>query len=112
MNKERNRDDGSATVEVAIALPVVVLVLAASLGGVSAALVMAQAQDAAAVAARMIARGDGEQAAHAHVAAIVGGAVLTVESSSDLRCASVTARPRILGIPVAVTGRACALGGG
>jgi len=51
-------DRGAVTAETAIAIPAVVLVLVASLQGVGAATVLLRAQDAAADAARSLARGD------------------------------------------------------
>lgn len=109
---EPSADRGSATAEVAIALPVVVLVLAVCLGGVNAALIRAQAQDAAAVAARMIARGDGESAARAHVGRVLPSGRFALQSADDLRCVRVSATPRLLGVELVVDARACALGGG
>ncbi|WAB84934.1 hypothetical protein OVN20_05110 [Microcella daejeonensis] len=108
----RVRDRGSVTAEIAVAVPALVLVLAVCLGGVSAALMRAQAQDAAAVAARMLARGEPESTARAHVGRVLPGASLAPEPADDLRCARVTAHPRVLGIELAVAARACALGGG
>ena len=112
MKGERAAERGSVTAEVAVAVPAVVLVLAVCLGGVSAALVRAQAQDAAAIAARILARGDAESAARFHVGRLLPGSSLTLEAADDLRCARVTAHPRVLGVEIAVVARACALGGG
>jgi hypothetical protein len=53
------RERGSVTAELVVALPAVIVVLAACLGGVRVGMQAMLAQDAAAVAARSAARGDG-----------------------------------------------------
>lgn len=108
----RAAECGSVTAELAVAVPTIVLVLAASLGGIGAAATQLRAQDAAAVAARIIARGDSAVLAREHVDRAVDGASLVVDQPGDLVCATVAARPRVLGAPIAVRARSCALAGG
>mgnify|MGYP006891164735 CR=1 FL=1 len=105
-------DLGSVTAEVAVAVPTVVVVLAACLGGIAASAVQLRAQDAAADAARVLARGDSAAMAQQHVSGAVGGAGLRVDRTGDLVCATVTAHPRLLGVPIALAARSCALDGG
>lgn len=106
------RDRGAVTAETAIAIPAVVLVLVASLQGVGAATILLRAQDAAADAARSLARGDPAGAASAQTAAALPGGALRSDRSGEIVCATVSARPRILAIPIALDARSCALDGG
>lgn len=106
------RDRGAVTAETAIALPAVVLVLVASLQGVGAATVLLRAQDAAADAARSLARGDSASAASAQTAAALPGGALRSDRSGGMVCVTVTVRPRILAMPLALDARSCALDGG
>lgn len=105
-------DRGAVTAETAIAIPAVVLVLVASLQGVGAATVLLRAQDAAADAARSLARGDPASASAAQTAAALPGGVLASDRSEGVVCATVSARPSILAIPIALSARSCALDGG
>lgn len=102
-------DAGGAAAEFAVVLPAVLLVLALCLGGVRAATVRLLAQDAAADAARSLARGDPPGSAAARVARAVPSARLSKVDRGDLVCATVTAEGAA-GIPVSAT--SCALGGG
>lgn len=98
------------TAELAIALPAVVLVLALCLSGVRVAGEQLRVQDAAAAAARSLARGDDGQASAQR---LVPGASVAVSTRGDLVCALVSARASLAG-PIGVDLRAssCALGGG
>lgn len=102
-------DRGSVTAEFAIALPAVVLVLAACLGGLQVAGQQMRLQDAAAVAARSIARGGSIDAAQARASRMVPGVAVSHRTDGDLECASLA-----LTVPPGLTLRAssCALGGG
>lgn len=100
------------TAELAVTLPVVVLVLAACLGGLGLASAHLRAQDAAADAARLLARGESAVTASEHVARIVPGAYLAVSRPSDLVCATVSISQKILLIPMELSASSCALGGG
>ena len=101
----RGRDRGAVTAETAIVIPAVILVLVASLQGVGAATVLLRAQDAAADAARSLARGDPLSAAGAETAAALPGGALRSERSGGVVCATVSARPRILAVPIPVDAR-------
>jgi Flp pilus assembly protein TadG len=109
----RRRDDGgSVTAEFAVALPAVVLVLALGAGVLGACGRQVRLQDAAADAARLVARDESEARAHAVVSAAVGGATATVRHRGDLVCVDATA-PTGLVVPVAdLRAASCALAGG
>ncbi|PZF64383.1 hypothetical protein DEI81_05340 [Curtobacterium sp. MCBD17_013] len=103
---------GSVTVEFAVALPVVTVVLGLVLGGVVLAGEQARMQVAAAVAARAAARGDGAAAAGA-AGALAPGAAVRFEFPSGLVCAVLRADRRMGPMPaVAVSARGCAAAGG
>ena len=106
----RSRDDrGSVTAEFAIALPAVVLVLAACLWGLQVAGQQLRLQDAAAAAARSLARGESTGVAAARASRLVPGSTLAREPDGDLECARLS-----LTVPLGLTltARGCALGGG
>lgn len=105
-------DRGAVTAEVAIAIPAVVVVLIASLNGLGAAVALVRAQDAAAVAARSLARGDASAGAVGRLVAGLPGGALRSRFEVDLVCATVTVRPSILSVPIALDARSCALHGG
>lgn len=105
-------DRGAVTAETAVAIPAVILVLVASLQGLGAATLLLRAQDAAADAARSLARGDPDGAAAAQTAAAVPGGGLRSDRAGGLVCATVTVRPRILSIPIGLDARSCALDAG
>ena len=102
-------DRGSVTAEFAIALPAVVLVLAACLGGLQVAGHQMRLQDAAAVAARSIARGGSIGAAQARASRMVPGVTVAHRADGDLVCAALA-----LTVPPgwALRASSCALGGG
>lgn len=107
------RDDlGSVTAEFAVTMPAVILVLACCLSGVQVAGQHLRLQDAAASAARSLARGD---SAEATATRLFPGAGVAQRSDGDLDCVTLTARAT--GIFGAVAGftlaaSSCALGGG
>ena len=105
---------GSVVAEFAVAMPAVLMVLAALLGGVEVVGLQLRATDAAADAARSWARGDSGGAVAARLARQLDGARLGRSSRGDLVCATVTVRPRgPLGqLGVRVSGSGCALSGG
>lgn len=105
-------DRGAVTAEVAITLPAVVLVLAACLGGLGLAAAHVRAQDAAADAARLLARGESTTTASEHVGHIAPGGQLSVSRPADLVCVTVRITQRIMLIPVELAASSCALGGG
>jgi len=104
---------GSVTAEFATVVPAVVLVLACCLASVQIAGQQVRLQDAAADAARSLARDD--PAAAASAVAAVPGARLTRSASGDLVCARLAARSTspvgtVLGLTLVA--RSCALAGG
>jgi len=111
----RSRDRGSVTAEFATVVPAVVLVLACCLASVQLAGQQLQLQDAAADAARSLARGDSAGSALAHVSRAVPGVRIGQSSSGGLLCVTLSARSRVpLGTLLGVTlrARSCALAGG
>lgn len=105
---------GSAVGEFAVAMPAVLLVLAMLLGGIQAAGLRVQAQDAAADAARSWARGEGGSVVGAHLNRQLPGARVARSDAGDLVCARVSVRARgVMGrLGVVAVARSCALGGG
>ena len=104
---------GSTTAEFATALPAVVLVLACCLGAVQVVGVHVRLTDAAASAARALARGDTAARATGLVLQSVPGASLASQRRGDFICARVTAHS-LPGIFAGLTleARSCALAGG
>lgn len=105
-------DRGSVTAELAIALPAVVLVLALCLSGFQLAGQQLRLQDAAALAARSLGRGDTPSSI---VDRLVPGASVSGSRSGDLVCATVsigsaTALGDLAGIDLRAS--SCALAGG
>jgi Flp pilus assembly protein TadG len=103
------RERGSATVELAVALPVIVLLLLAGLSAVDAVATKMRCVDAAREAARAEARGEPGTAAGQRAAP--GGASVQVGGSTDTVTATVaaTVRPFGRGLPgVTVTATAVA----
>lgn len=99
---------GSVTAEFAIAVPAVVLVLAACLGAMTVAGAQVRLQDAAAAAARSVGRGDGVGV----VARLAPGATAEQWTDGDLVCVAVSGSATLLAVPVAIVARSCALGAG
>jgi Flp pilus assembly protein TadG len=99
------------TVEFAVALPAVILVLAGCLSGLQVAGQQLRLQDAAADAARIVARGE---SASATVARLMPGATMSQSTSGDLVCISLRASAASSGPLSALTVAAssCALAGG
>ena len=105
-------DRGSVSAEFAVALPAVLLILALCIGALSSASRQVRLQDAAADAARLIARGDEEGRALALIAAAVGDARSAVTREDDLVCVSASAPVGLLLPGLRVQARSCALDGG
>ncbi|MFT4123556.1 MAG: TadE family type IV pilus minor pilin [Microbacteriaceae bacterium] len=107
-------DRGAATAEFAAALPAVVLVVAGCLTGLQFVGEQVRLQDAAAGAARAVARGEDEASAAARAARLVPGATVRFGVEGELECASVSLRTRAAGALLRLTlaARSCALGGG
>jgi|SRR5689334_20878335 len=85
-------DRGSVTIEAAIGLAVLALVLAACLAGIGCLVAQLRCADAAREAARLAARGDEAGAVQAVAALAPAGAALSV-GGGDLVTATVTAPP-------------------
>ncbi|MFB8387188.1 TadE family type IV pilus minor pilin [Microbacterium sp. NPDC055910] len=104
------RDDtGAVAAEFAVALPAIVLVLLLAAGALGAASRHVRLQDAAADAARILARGDPASRATSAVASAVPGAGVAVHEDGDVVCVTATA-PALLALTLTATG--CALAGG
>lgn len=97
------------TAEVALLMPAIALVLAFCITGVQVVGVQVRVTDAAAAAARVLARGD-PQGGAAAIAAAAGGS-LSVQRDGDTVCATVDAEAGSL-LRVRVSARSCALEGG
>ncbi|MDJ0338164.1 TadE family type IV pilus minor pilin [Cryobacterium sp. PH31-O1] len=104
---------GSTTAEFATALPAVVLVLVCCLGAVQVVGVQVRLTDAAASAARALARGDSAGRAAGLVRNAVTGASLSSDRRGEFVCTRVTAQG-LPGLFVALTleAHSCALAGG
>ena len=91
-----DRDDGMVTAELAVCLPVLVLMLAVALGTVSVASARIRVADVAREAARLAARGDsaGVAALEAHEAPAIR---VVIAQSSDRVTATASARVGMLG---------------
>ncbi|MCK2037599.1 hypothetical protein KZC51_15825 [Microbacterium sp. SSW1-49] len=99
--------------ELAVALPVVVLTLALGAGALGAAARQVALQDAAADAARMLGRGESDDAAARIVSGAVPGAGLSSSRGDELVCATTSADAEIGGvIRLPLMARSCALDGG
>lgn len=95
------RDQGSVTAEMAVALPGLVLVLAAALWAVTAAGAKVECIDAARAAARAAARGEPLPAVRAAaVKAAPAGAHVALHRDDDLVEVEVSARVRVVGAAV------------
>ena len=110
----RAREQGSVTAEFAVAMPAVLLVLALSLSATQVAATQLRLQDAAADAARALARGETVAAVTSSLSEQVSGAALARSARGDLVCATTTARPMGLAATFGLTVSASswAVGGG
>ena len=106
------RDRGSVTAEFALAMPAVALVLLMCLSGMQVAALQVRLQDAAAAAARSLARGD--RAGAGSVAALIPGAGTETFANGDLQCARVSAPASgvLAATGMRLSASSCALGGG
>ncbi|MBG6055521.1 Flp pilus assembly protein TadG [Salinibacterium sp. CAN_S4] len=105
-------DDGSITAEFAVTMPAVILVLAFCLAGVQVAGQQVRLQDAAAAAARSLARGD---SAAVTASRLAPGATVTERSDGDIDCVTLSDQPRVATGTIAgftLSASSCALGGG
>lgn len=93
------------TAELAVAVPAVLLVLAACLGGLRVGAERIRVVDAAAQGARLAARGDDP----AGPASRIDGVVTARTRTGDQVCVAVRRDVPLLGLPVPVAATACAL---
>ncbi|WP_417561850.1 TadE family type IV pilus minor pilin [Microbacterium sp.] len=108
----RSDDRGSVTAEFAVVLPAVVLVLALGAATLGVCARQVRLQDAAADAARLVARGEPDARAQSVLASAVDGARAAIATRDDLVCVTATA-PAGLPVPVpTLRARSCALAGG
>lgn len=94
------------TAEFAVAVPAVLLVLAACLGGLRLGVERIRAVDAAAQVARAAAR---EESAGRSAAARAGMRVVGLTRRDGLVCAEVRTAVPLLGLPVPIAATGCAL---
>jgi Flp pilus assembly protein TadG len=104
-------DRGSVVAEFAVALPAVVLVLVLGAGALSSGARHVRLQDAAADAARLVARGESHGRATAAVTGSLSDALVEVAREGDLVCVTASA-PAIGAVPVTLSATSCALDGG
>lgn len=110
MNRRRWDDRGSASAELAVALPAVVLVMALLIGGLAATARQVRLEQGAAQGARLAARGEADARVHDVVARAVVGASAVVGIDGDLVCVTATA-PTGLVLPLGpLRATACAVG--
>jgi hypothetical protein len=101
---------GAVAAEFAVVLPAILLVVLLGVGALGAGARQVRLQDAAADAARLLARGDDPGRAHALVASAGGSA--SIEPRGDLVCVIARA-PAPLALPLPeLTVTSCALAGG
>jgi hypothetical protein len=105
--RSRCRTEGAVTAEVAVAIPAVLLVLAACLGGLRVGVERIRVVDAAAQAARLAAIGEAPEGAAARVGAEVRGRT----RSGETVCVVVGKTATVLGVPLPVEATSCALAG-
>lgn len=105
-----DRDDrGSASAEVAVALPAVIVTLALCLGAVMVSSTAVRLTDATADAARLASRGETDRAT-GWVASQVPGASASVRVEADMYCVTASATASIAGLEFPLEARSCALG--
>ena len=91
--RRRDGERGSATVEAAIAVCAVVVVLAIALAGSAAVLAQVRCTDAAREAARLVARGEPERAERAARRVAPAGASVVIRVQGDEVVVEVAAEP-------------------
>jgi len=102
-------DRGSVAAEFAVAVPAVLLVIALATAALGACSRQVRLQDAAADAARLVARGDSTARAQSAVVAAAPGAGLAISRPGALVCAAASAPSGIPLVPLTLTAHACAL---
>ncbi|HEX5860137.1 MAG TPA: TadE family type IV pilus minor pilin [Microbacterium sp.] len=106
-------DRGSVAAEFAVALPAIVLALALGVGALATAAQQVRLQDAAADAARLVARGESDGRARSAVDQAVRNAAAAIERRGDLVCVTASSSVRAGGVlPLRLSAMSCALAGG
>lgn len=105
----RREDRGSVTAEFAVVVPAVLLVVALTAGTLSATSRQVRLEQAAAQAARLVARGEDTARATGVVARIAGASETSFRVDGDLVCADVRAVLTLPPLTLAAT--SCALSG-
>lgn len=104
---------GAAVAEFAVVMPAVALVLALSLGAVQTVALQVRLQDAAAVAARALGRGEGLQLAAERLERAAPGAQLEPSEQGEAICVAVRMQAQIAGVlTVPLEAGSCALAAG
>ncbi|WP_110590284.1 TadE family type IV pilus minor pilin [Microbacterium suaedae] len=104
-------DRGSVSAEFAVALPALVIVIVLGIGALAAASTQVRLQDAAADAARLVARGEADRAGSV-VGDAVPGATSSVGTQGDLVCVTATIDGRLASLAIPLAATSCALDGG
>jgi len=102
-------DRGAVAAEFAVAVPAVLLVIVLGATALGACSRQVRLQDAAADAARLVARGDSAARAQTVVAGAAPGATLAVSHPAGLVCAAAIAPSGIPLVAITLTAHACAL---
>lgn len=108
-------DRGSVSAELVVAMPAVLLVVALCLGMLQVAAQQVRYTDAAAVAARSLARGETAPVASARAEAVAGPSALVSELRGEFVCATVSGDAAVVlgdALGVVVSAASCALRGG
>lgn len=108
----RAGERGSVAAEFAVVLPAVVLVLLLTAGALGASARQVRLQDAAADAARLVAREEPAARAQAAVATAVSGGAASIAYRGDVVCVTATAPSGVPLVPARLEASSCALAGG
>jgi Flp pilus assembly protein TadG len=108
----RHDDRGSITAEFAAVVPAVILVLVCCLGGLQVVGQQLRLQDAAAGAARSLARGESVGTVSARVSQSVSAATLRYEHRGGMLCAHLRAGAGGMLGAITVGASSCAIAGG
>jgi hypothetical protein len=103
--RRADRERGTVTAEVAVAVPAVLLVLAACLGGLRIGTERLRVVDAAAQSARLASLGESP----GPPAAAVGAVVVEQRRDGETVCVALQRDVPLLGLPVPVAATSCAL---
>ncbi len=108
VHHEPMRDErGSVTAEFAVVVPAVILVVLLTVATLSASGRQVRLEHAAAQAARLAARDEGDDRVRGFVDAVVPGASVSIHTDGDVVC--ITATSGAPPLPVTLTADACAV---